>query len=771
MAVLGDVRVLDLSTGVAAPIAAMFLADFGADVIKVEPPSGDRARIRPGFAVWNRNKRRVAVDLDSDGDIGWLSSAIERADVVVLGEHDLAHYGPRVQRAAESNTQLVVTRLPPYLDGSTPWAGGAESNGLLSAVSGQAARQASFSGGPVDSVTSFLLHMQGVWAAVCTVAALIERMDTGRGRLVTVSGAQASVMVNMMSLAAYLDAPSPDTAIGPTGRHHTYRFFHTRDGGRVACGALGPKFETALLLALDLGWILDDERIAGDTQRLVDPKNMAWVVPAIEEAFASRDLTELIEMMKALGIPCGIVADRDDVLDRDQLRATGMRVEVTDGHGHEIVMPGIPFHLTRTPGAIRHAAPDLSPRPADVPWTARERSHTAGRAQSDAGPLDGYTMLNIGTFVATPYTGMLLAELGADVIKVEPYAGDPFRQQAYVFNRGMRSLAIDLQTASGQEAVHRLVAASAVVMDGLRPGVLPKLRLDYETLTTVNPEIITLSLSAYGEGGPDSARPGVDMVIQAESGMMTSQGGDDVPVMNSIAVNDVTTAATSALAITLGLYERKQSGKGQRIWNSLLATAAFLQDDEIVRYEGRPPSAHGGRDFRGADVAQRYYQVSDGWVYIDGQAGTGQSSGDFAAELERAGLLHPAEGSLQERLTRGLAGVARAAALDALNGVGLPSTSARTIPEVINDPELREHAVFRVREEDGTGRRFAISGDLVSFGPVRRRPEPSPPGVGEHTRAVLDLAGLTDDEVEALVASGIVAEGGPIVHRLPIPYR
>ncbi len=131
----------------------------------------------------------------------------------------------------------------------------------------------------------------------------------------------------------------------------------------------------------------------------------------------------------------------------------------------------------------------------------------------------------MGTFVAGPYAGALLAELGADVIKVEPPSGDPFRVSGFVFNRGMRSLSVNLQAQAGVDAFRRLARASDVVIDMMRPGVAAKLGIDYETLSDGHPGLIEVSLSAYGEGGPLGGRPSVDMVVQGMSGMMMAQGG------------------------------------------------------------------------------------------------------------------------------------------------------------------------------------------------------------------------------------------------------
>src|SRR6202034_3998943 len=172
--------------------------------------------------------------------------------------------------------------------------------------------------------------------------------------------------------------------------------------------------------------------------------------------------------------------------------------------------------------------------------------------------------------------------------------GDPFRVSGFVFNRGMRSLSVNLQAPDGVDAFRRLARVSDVVIDALRPGVAAKLGIDYDALADGHPGLIEVSLSAYGEGGPLGGRPGVDMVVQGMSGMMSAQGGDSEPVAYTIPIIDVTTSAMLVLAATLALLHRERTGSGQRAWASLAGTATYLQTGELVRYRGREPAETGG---------------------------------------------------------------------------------------------------------------------------------------------------------------------------------
>ncbi|NWL10279.1 CoA transferase [Paenarthrobacter nitroguajacolicus] len=781
MTALSGIRVLDLSDGVAAPIVGMFLGDFGADVIHVAGQEVDWAADLPGAAVWNRNKRSVAlIPGDPEGTI-WLADSMKAADVCILGDQDdLSIWGKDVVEAMDSNRSLIVVRMPPYLEGYTPWPGGKESNGLLAALGGMAMRQSSVTGGPIESVSPYLLYIHGIWAAACTVAALVERTISNRGQTVTVTG------VNALSISAAgafsVDPSRPDapTDVGPAGRHPTYRPFKCADGIWVSCGALGPKFEQRLLHALDLDSILRDPRIDNVTSRMTLPENLEWCVEKISAAFQARTSDELVNLITSLGIPAAKVASRDEWLDHPQIRSIGMRAEVEDPRRGRVTMPGIPLRLTRSPGEIRLPAPTRGQHNGIAPWPTRgpagRRSDETNGDRYVAGPLSGFHILNTGTFVATPFAGFLLSELGATVTKIEAPGGDPFRASAYTFNRGMRSLCIDLSRGEGQAAFHRLATVADVVIDGMRPGVMRKLNIDFETLSAFNPRLVTMSLSAFGEGGPLSAEPGVDMVIQAMSGMMSAWGGEDDPVANTVAINDVTAAAITVLTCVLGLYHRQITGEGQRTWDSLAATSAVLQMGELVRFEGRPSAAVGRRDLRGLEPLKSYYRTIDGWVYLDDAApdNTGEISNRIADVLsflgDSADGAPTPEKGVPGELERVLRGLSTADAISRLTAAGIRAVRARRVSEALRDPRLLAAEAFHIHDADDGGS-FMTPGRHVSFSRTQRRGPLKPPGAGEHTIDVLTEAGFSAEEIAGLVACDVVRTGSRMTHVLPIPYR
>jgi crotonobetainyl-CoA:carnitine CoA-transferase CaiB-like acyl-CoA transferase len=354
-------------------------------------------------------------------------------------------------------------------------------------------------------------------------------------------------------------------------------------------------------------------------------------------------------------------------------------------------MPGIPLRLSRSPGRVRsleRSVIDPAYAGFDDDRSVPTAPESAGPA---AGPLAGFRVLDLGTVLAGPLAGSLLAELGADVVKVEPLAGDPFRVRGFVYNRGMRSVAIDLRTPAGRRSFRRLVRRSDAVLDNFRPGVLDRLGIDHESLESVNPGIVCFSLTGFGDRGPLRDKPGFDPILQAMSGMMTAQGGRADPVFYTVAVNDICGGALGALAVSLGLLHRLRGGEGQSITSSLVAISVFMQSGELVQAEGRALAPTGGPDFRGPSPLDRYYQGRDGWLRVEGC--------DHDEDLRRIAEALGVSGDNGSRVEEALARRAETAPVHEtvawLIRLGISATPARRAQDLIEDEFLMSREVFR----------------------------------------------------------------------------
>jgi crotonobetainyl-CoA:carnitine CoA-transferase CaiB-like acyl-CoA transferase len=757
---LEGIRVVELSTGIAGPFAGMLLADYGADLVKVEPPTGDPARQLPGFAMWGRNKQSVVLDTSTSAGRQRLADLLAGADLCITSDLQL------VDAAGVANPGLIVLHMPPYTADDTPWAGGQESHGLLSAIGGPSCRQSSFDGGPIELVYPVALYQQGMWGAACATAALIEQQRSGLGQLVTVAGIHGVLSSCPGSFVIDPGQPVATTDVGPGGRHPTYSIYQCADGEWLFLAALTPKFQANAFKVLGVGDLHADPRIGNVPSRLVQPENRVWVRPLMEQAFASRPRADWLKALEQGDCPSGPLFERDGWLDHPQIDANGLRIELEDPERGRVMMPSLCIGLEQTPGEIRTPAPRLGEHTETAGrWPARPATAPAATTTADGqqgrGPLAGTRVLDLGTILAGPYAGSLLAGLGADVVKVESPAGDAFRDTGFVYNRGMRGLAIDLRHPDGQRAFHQLVATADVVIDNSRLGVAARLKADYASLAAINPRIVTLSIAGFGERGPEAHRPAFDPVLQAMSGMMKAQGGDSDPAFFTIPINDVVAAVTAVFAVCLGLYQRGISGSGQRTWTSLAASSLTMQSGEMVRFEGRTPPHGGGRDFNGPSSADRYYQASDGWLRVQAPS--------LSALAEALELTRPEQADCAA-VSGALAALMVADALERLHAACIPAVPARQPLDLANDPALAS-ADLLLERQFADGRPYLVPYRYARFSRTEQDGISEPPGIGEHSRAVLAEAGLSADQLDALVAQRVIVEGEPFVLTALVNYR
>jgi crotonobetainyl-CoA:carnitine CoA-transferase CaiB-like acyl-CoA transferase len=577
---------------------------------------------------------------------------------------------------------------------------------------------------------------------------LIERERSGLGQAVTVGGAHGVMVAAAGGLTFDPNAAAPARAGNAGGSAPFYRTYQCGDGGWLFLAALTPRFTDLAFKALGLADLYNDPRLGGRGRAaMLHPDNSGWVSQTLADVFKTDTRDLWLKQLAAVGCPSGPVLARDDWLDHPQLDAIGMRVDVDDPERGDVVMPGVALRMHDTPGAVRGPAPARATS-STATWSETEPrwqiSPSAGFVASDAAVLAGVRVLDLGAIIAGPFAGSLLADLGADVIKVEPLTGDSFRGPGFAaYNKGQRGVAVDLQQPSGRDALLALVATADVVIDNYRPGVLGRLGLEWSSLRDVNPAIVSVSITGFGDGGPLGGEAGFDPVLQAMSGMMSAQGGDSEPVFFTVPVNDVTCAAATALAALLGVLHRTRTGAGQKVTTSLAAMSALLQAGELVRFDDRPPARVGSRDHRGASVLDRYYEASDGWIRVC-------SRGD-SASLTAVGV-----DADESSVASWVAARTRADACAAFNAAGIAATAARPARELVHDEAVIAADILRPDARPGregtwtTGRharfsRTPFDADLVA------------PALGEHTVQVLTEAGYTPAQIDELVAAGVVA--------------
>ena len=328
-------------------------------------------------------------------------------------------------------------------------------------------------------------------------------------------------------------------------------------------------------------------------------------------------------------------------------------------------------------------------------------------------PLEGIRVIELARILAGPWAGQTLADLGADVIKVEAPEGDDTRRWGPPFieaggektaayfhaaNRGKRSITCDFRTSDGQEVVRRLVAEADVVIENFKVGGLEKYGLDYASLRRVNPRLIYCSITGFGQTGPYAHRAGYDFIIQGMSGLMSVTGpADGQPQKVGVAVTDVFTGVYAATAILAALVQRGRTGEGQQIDMALLDVATSIMANQAMNYlaSGKAPGLMGNAHPNLAPYA--VFDCKDGWLILatgnDGQyqrlcriLGLGDMAIDpkFLTNADR--IANRAE--MTDRITAATKTWAKADLLAACEAEGVPAGPINDMAEVFADPQI-----------------------------------------------------------------------------------
>ena len=763
-------RVLDFTQGIAGPMACMLLADLGAEVIKIEPPAGDRMQDHPGYLAWNRNKQRLVLDVCTYEGLRTARQLIATADVAGFDANpgDLERLGLDATTLLTGHPVLLHVWMPPYGEKGR-WSQLPADDGLLAAVTGVAGMQTGDEERPVYLVLPQVTYGQALIGATAIAAGLYERERSGRGQALTVSGLDG--VAALKTGGALYARGTADGARGAAVRYGPhYRIYRCADGERLFLGCLTEKFFVRALELLGLPDVFTMPGVDGDFQKLQQPPMNQAAIARLEARFAEKPRAEWLRILHDPLVPLTPVDTRDAWFQGETVAANAMRVALEHSVLGRVEMPGVPVKFSQTPGSVRHLLRTVTPDelPPHVP-TVAGRDPVSLPACGGTGPLAGVRVLDLATFIAGSLAPTVLANFGADVVKVEPPEGDPWRTQGLGFipwNRDKRGLVLDLKHPEGREAFYDLVRQADIVLDNYRVGVRERLGVDYDSLRAVNPRIITCSGTAYGPAGPLAREPGFDTVLQARSGMAIAQGGDDEPVTLRMSPIDSATAIMSAFGAAVALYVRERTGRGQQAWTSLADLSVLCQSGELVWYEGRPANPAGGRDCAGVSALRRFYRCADGWVALACTApeqfpqlcwGLGHSEWADGMSAGRA-LAEPRDGRLARAIAAAVAGLTSEDLLDRLLVRGVPAAPVISYEAMFSSPFLHENGFFDTYEHPEYGtvlgvRRYA-GWSRTPSGFARRAPH-----VGEHSVAVLREFGFDETRIARLLAGRAATEG------------
>ena len=661
-AALDGLRVLDLSQGVAGVQVGQFLADYGAEVIGVEPPGGSPLRAEPAWPFWGRGRRSVVLDLGAAADSAEARALALSSDVVIdnfrpgvaerlgLGYEELAADNPRLVYASITGfgRQGPLTALQGYE------AVVMAKLGVMTSLSDMTDRPGpSFPSARYCSFPASQLAIQGI------LAALYERERSGRGQRVDTSLAQGLTVHDTFNWfarvvatrygEAYRQAPLAAQGVPSSGMSFRLLIALTADGHWVQFSQTAPRLFLAMMRALDLEWMLSDPewKDAPDFDD-VDKRIAFW------ERLLNVVRSKTVEEWTATfadhpDVWAETFRHGNEVLDHPQMRWNRMVTELDDPLRGPVVQPGPMVRMDGTPAALDQPAPLLAELGTAVTFRSPpaalvdEAEHgSPDPAPSATTPLAGVTVLELGTYYAAPFGATLLADYGARVIKIEQLDGDPMRNMiGFPEVAGMKallgkeSIAVDVQSDEGRAIVYDLVRNADIVLQSFRAGVAERHGLDAATLQGVNPDLIYLTAPGYGPDGPYGHRPAYAPTIGAAAGLAWRNAGASIPERPDLPLDVIKpTAMRMALAVMgvgnadgfasvgvgsallLGLIARQRGAGAQRMLTTMVSTAAHALSEDMVRYDGRSPAPTADPGLHGFHALYRLYPTAEGWVFL-----------------------------------------------------------------------------------------------------------------------------------------------------------
>lgn len=741
--------VLDLSTGPSGAIATMLLADLGARVLRAVSAEAPLFR-EQGFLIWDRGKEAIALDLATPSGREAVDALIPGLDVLI---HDLQPSSPFSSlfvsnRLRSLNPHLVSCAVTAFgMQG--PMRDSPADDDLVLARTGMLAGIPGFRGTP----THLSHRIPSVAAALCActgiTASLYMRELNGHGR---------QLHTSLMAAALIYQSKVTGAGIGPQvfQRHPqgTDPFlgacYESSDGRYIVIGCMRPDLVGLCAAMLDLKELVQQPRYKdgrGSSEAADDELRTA-----IAEAFRKKPSCWWVAKLLEADIPHAIVRSDEEIFDDPQVIHNRSLCTLDDPARGQVTQMGRLARFFRTPAApIRPRSGAVAPAP-ELPPVRYELTDDA--AGGDL-PLHGTRLLEVSNLVAGPTAGRLLAELGADIIKLEPELGDLARQISgrtyfHHLNARKRSICLDTRKPDGKEALRRIVAQCDGLLANIRPGATERMGIG----PSWNADLVESHITAFGWDGPYASRPGLDPMAQALTGHLMAQGGEGNPPssLNLTGPTDYTAGLICAFNMTLGLYMKRRHGVAQRIETSLLDSAILLNSAWCCRYEGKPARPIADQGQHGTSDFHRLYQLQDGWIYLAADTDTPK-----AALLEWLGLNqfdtlgNPRVAARANALENAFREKALSPTLAALDSRSIPAAeviSGRS-EAFFNDRLAIENNTVQTSQHPSVGTVRFLKG-FVQFPDVEPTAIQPFPLLGEHTHPILVQAGLTPPEIEAL---------------------
>jgi crotonobetainyl-CoA:carnitine CoA-transferase CaiB-like acyl-CoA transferase len=473
----------------------------------------------------------------------------------------------------------------------------------------------------------------------------------------------------------------------------------------------------------------------------------------MRRAFLAHSSNRWVEELRRADFAVELVAPIGDLLQRPEVIANNLVVEIDDPTWGPTRQAAAPFD-TEPPSTIRSAAPLLGADTEAVfqEAPAERRARTRHSGEPPSYPLSGLRVVDVGAWFAGPVVPMLLADLGAEVIKVEPITGDPMRPMANFFaacSRGKRSIAVDLESPAGREVLQRLVEWADVVHHNVRAGASARFGIDEEGIRKANPDAVFSHVSAYGSCGSSRDRPGYDSVFQAMAGWEVANAGEgNEPLFSRLCTMDVLSGLASLVATLLAIYQRSTTGRGRTAKTSMLGVATFTQSETVLLVPTRTVAPYPTLDGMqtGLHPGYRIYEAVDGWIAI---VALGSAS---MAALRRAAKVAS---------DNAIADAIRAFMVDELiwqldqAGVAAERVRVGAMHEFFDDERNVATGLVSTSDHPIFGR-LTQPGAFWSFGDLKLRIDAASPTAGQHSSEILDEMGYSSTEIDLMVEQGAI---------------
>lgn len=766
---LDGLRILELGSGAAAGIAGMVLAENGAEVVKIEPPDGDRVRGRPEFAVWHRAKKSAVLDLGDAADRDRFLDLALAADGVLEAFRPMVseRLGVDYDTLHRLNDQLVYASITGF--GETgPWRDLPGYEQIVAAKSGRMTTYEGVRPGPVFTPVPIASFGAGMLAAVGLMAGLWARTRTGQGQRVHTSLLHALSVYDMTSghgNRTHLP-PEPGRVYGVM--RVPFMTAPTKDGRFIQMCSRQAHHYRRWLAELGLEALLNDPELPNAPDLWPSEDRLAEAIEAIRRKMKHRTAEEWMEVFSAKDIGGDPFLAPREFLDHPQCIENGRRQEVLDPEIGPTTQIGPLGHYSDTPSMIGRPAPRLGEHTGEVlgSWLSTTSPSGPAAQAGRAGelPLADVTILDVGYFYACPFAATLLAEAGARVIKVEPPTGDPGRRNwttDYVKSHlGKESIVLDLKTPEGLDILYRLVDLAHVFLHNFRPGTPGRLGIDADTVMGRNPRILYVYASCFGSNGPWAHKAGFHSSPNAIAGAGVVESGYLNPPRNRT-YGDPSAALATAAAIMAGVLACRRTGRGQRLETTMLTATAYAVAQWGIQHSGPEAPVVDSRQF-GYHAYQRLYETAEGWLVLD-----------LHRDRERQALGALLGTELPEKPTPELAArLAEILATDSaeawearLVAAGVPAAQADRgdfLQCMLYEGHMQECGAAVEATQDNLGT-YWRAGPTMQFSAAPTPLDPALP-LGWATAAILGELGFDSQEITRLQDIGVTK---PIGHGLP----